>query len=63
MRARQSGMTPMQFLEQRVRNTPEAQEAMQAMSGGQDAQKAYAQRLAKARGIDLDAFIRQVGMT
>lgn len=62
MQARRSGMSPMQFLKNRAQNNPQAQEAMQALGGDQNAQKAYAQRLAKARGINLDDFVRQVGM-
>ena len=62
MQARRSGMSPMQFLKRRAVNNPQAQEAMQALGGDQNAQKAYAQRLAKARGINLDDFIKQVGM-
>lgn len=52
----------MQFLRRRAMNNPQAQEAMQALGGDQNAQKAYAQRLAQARGIDLDDFVRRVGM-
>lgn len=62
MQARRSGMSPMQFLKSRAQNNPQAQEAMQALGGDQNAQKAYAQKLAKARGINLDDFVRQVGM-
>ena len=62
MQARRSGMSPMQFLQKRMPSNPQTQEAMQALGGDQNAQKAYAQRLAKARGINLDDFVRQVGM-
>lgn len=55
-------MSPMQFLQKRMPSNPQTQEAMQALGGDQNAQKAYAQRLAKARGINLDDFVRQVGM-
>lgn len=61
MQARRSGMTPMQFLQRNVQNNPQAQEAMRVLGGSQADQQAFAQRLAQARGIDLNAFVRQMG--
>ena len=62
MQARKSGMTPMQFIQKRIPGHPAAQEAMRALNGSQESQRAFAHQLAQSRGIDLDAFIRQVGM-
>jgi hypothetical protein len=60
-RARREGMTPMQFLRSRMQQTPQTQEAMKILSGDQDQMKAAAQRIAQQRGIDLDAFVKQIG--
>ena len=59
--ARRSGMSPMQFVQQRMQRTPQAQQAMQMLSGDQEQLKATAERLAQQRGIDLNAFVQQVG--
>ena len=59
--ARRSGMSPMQFVQQRMSRTPQAQEAMQLLSGDQNQLKTTAERLAQQRGIDLNAFVQQVG--
>lgn len=57
--ARKSGMSPMQFLQQNVQNNPQAQQAMQMLSGDENQLKATAERLAQQRGIDLNAFVQQ----
>ena len=57
--ARKSGMSPMQFLQQNVQNNPQAQQAMQMLSGDESQLKATAERLAQQRGIDLNAFVQQ----
>lgn len=54
-------MSPMQFLQTRMQKTPQAQEAMKLLSGDEDQLRTTAQRLAQERGIDLNAFVRQVG--
>ena len=57
--AKRSGMSPMQFVQQRLQKTPQAQQAMQMLSGDQDQLKATAERLAQQKGIDLNAFVQQ----
>ena len=58
--ARQSGMTPMQFVQQRLQKTPQAQQAMQMISGDQSQLRGVAEQIAQQRGIDLNAFVREV---
>ena len=57
--ARKSGMSPMQFLRQNVQNNPQAQQAMQMLSGDENQLKATAERLAQQRGINLNEFVQQ----
>lgn len=59
--ARKSGMSPMQFVQQRIQKTPQAQQAMRMLSGDQNQLHSVAENLARQRGIDLDAFVRDVG--
>ncbi|MBQ8618235.1 MAG: hypothetical protein IJ418_12125 [Clostridia bacterium] len=59
--ARRQGMSPMQFLQTRMQRTPQTQEAMKLLSGDENQLRTTAQRLAQQRGIDLDAFVQQVG--
>lgn len=54
-------MSPMQFLQTRMQRTPQTQEAMKLLSGDENQLRTTAQRLAQQRGIDLDAFVQQVG--
>lgn len=57
--ARRSGMSPMQFVQQNLQRTPQAQQAMQILSGDQNQLKSTAERIAQERGIDLNAFVQQ----
>lgn len=57
--AKQSGMTPMQFVQQRLQKTPQAQQAMQMLSGDQDQLRSAAENIARQRGIDLNAFMQE----
>lgn len=57
--ARQGGMTPMQFVQQRLQNTPQAQEAMKMLSGDQNQLRSVAENIARQRGIDLNAFVQE----
>lgn len=57
--ARKSGMTPMQFVQKNLQRNPQAQEAMQILSGDQNQLRATAERIAQQRGIDLNSFVRQ----
>ena len=59
--AKKSGMSPMQFVQKNLQRTPQAQEAMQILSGDQNQLRATAERIAHQRGIDLNAFVHQVG--
>lgn len=58
--ASQSGMTPMQFVQQRLQKTPQAQQALQLLSGDQSQLRGVAEQIAQQRGIDLNAFVREV---
>lgn len=58
-RARKSGMSPMQFIQQNLERTPQAQQAMQMLSGDQNQLRATAENIARQRGIDLNAFVQQ----
>lgn len=62
MQARQSGMSPMQFLQSSVQQNPQTQELMKILGGGEDEKRAFAQKIAQAQGIDLNAFLNQMGM-
>lgn len=57
--ARRSGMSPMQFVQQNLQRTPQAQQAMQILSGDQNQLRAMAENIAQQRGIDLNAFVQQ----
>ena len=57
--AKQNGMTPMQFVQQRLQRTPQAQQAMQMLSGDQDQLRSAAENIARQRGIDLNAFMQE----
>lgn len=57
--ARQSGMSPMQFVQQRLQKTPQAQQAMSMLGGDQNQLRSVAEDIARQRGIDLDAFVRE----
>ena len=57
--ARKSGMSPMQFVQQNLQRTKQAQQAMQLLSGDQNQLRAAAQQIAQQRGIDLNAFVQQ----
>ena len=57
--ARQGGMSPMQFVQQRLQKTPQAQQAMQMLSGDQDQLRSVAENIARQRGIDLNAFVQE----
>lgn len=59
VQARKSGMSPMQFVQQNLQRTPQAQQAMQMLSGDQNQLRAMAEQIAQQRGIDLNAFVRQ----
>ena len=56
--ARRSGMSPMQFAQQRLQRTPQVQQAMQMLGGDQNQLQHMAQNIARQRGIDLDAFVK-----
>ena len=58
-RARKSGMSPRQFIQQNLERTPQAQQAMQMLSGDQNQLRATAENIARQRGIDLNAFVQQ----
>lgn len=57
--ARHGGMTPMQFVQQRLQKTPQAQQAMQMLSGDQNQLRSVAENIARQRGIDLNAFVQE----
>lgn len=57
--ARKSGMSPMQFVQQRLQKTPQAQQAMQMLSGDQNQLRSAAENIARQRGIDLNAFVQE----
>ena len=57
--ARRSGMSPMQFVQRNLQRTPQAQQAMQILSGDQNQLRAMAEQIAQQRGIDLNAFVQQ----
>lgn len=59
VQARKSGMSPMQFVQQNLQRTPQAQQAMQMLSGDQNQLRAMAEQIAQQRGIDLNAVVRQ----
>ena len=49
----------MQFVQQNLQRTPQAQQAMQMLSGDQNQLRAMAEQIARQRGIDLNAFVQQ----
>ena len=49
----------MQFIQQNLERTPQAQQAMQMLSGDQNQLRATAENIARQRGIDLNAFVQQ----
>lgn len=57
--ARKGGMSPMQFVQQRLQRTPQAQRAMQILSGDQEQLHTMAEQIANQRGIDLNAFVQE----
>lgn len=57
--ARQNGMSPMQFVQQRLQKTPQAQEAMKMLNGDQNRLRSVAENIARQRGIDLNAFVQE----
>lgn len=57
--ARQGGMSPMQFVQQRLQKTPQAQEAMKMLNGDQNQLRSVAENIARQRGIDLNAFVQE----
>lgn len=57
--ARQNGMSPMQFVQQRLQKTPQAQQAMQMLGGDQNQIRSVAEDIARQRGIDLNAFMQE----
>lgn len=52
-------MSPMQFVQQRLQRTPQAQQAMQMLSGDQNQLRSAAENIARQRGIDLNAFVQE----
>lgn len=57
--ARKGGMSPMQFVQQRLQRTPQAQQAMQILSGDQEQLHSMAEQIASQIGIDLNAFVQE----
>lgn len=57
--ARRNGMSPMQFVQQRLQKTPQAQQAMQMLGGDQNQLRSVAEDIARQRGIDLDSFVQE----
>lgn len=57
--ARRNGMSPMQFVQQRLQKTPQAQQAMQMLNGDQNQLRSVAEDIARQRGIDLDSFVQE----
>lgn len=49
----------MQFVQQRLQRTPQAQQAMQILSGDQEQLHSMAEQIASQIGIDLNAFVQE----
>lgn len=58
-----SGGNPMAAMQQMANNNPQMRQAMQMMQGKSQAElQQMAQNIAKERGIDLNDFLRQMGI-
>ena len=60
----QRGMTPNAILSQMAQRDPRVAQVMQITRGKSNAEmRQYAENLARERGIDLDSFVRSMGIT
>lgn len=58
------GQNPMGYLQQMAGNNPQLAQAMQIINGKSPQQlQTIAQNMAKDRGINLDDFVRNLGIT
>lgn len=59
-----SGGNPMAAMQQMAQSNPQMRQAVQMMQGKSPAElQQMAQNIAKERGIDLNDFLRQMGIT
>ena len=59
-----SGGNPMAAMQQMANNNPQMRQAVQMMQGKSQAElQQMAQNIARERGIDLNDFLRQMGIT
>lgn len=59
-----SGGNPMAAMQQMANNNPQMRQAVQMMQGKSPAElQQMAQNIARERGIDLNDFLRQMGIT
>ena len=58
------GMTPNAILSQMAQQDPRVAQVMQITRGKSNAEmRQYAENLARERGVDLDSFVRSMGIT
>lgn len=60
----QRGMTPNAILSRMAQQDPRVAQVMQITRGKSNAEmRQYAENLARERGVDLDTFVRSIGIT